>query len=86
MSLCFTEDAIVKDESHTHKGRDAIKAWKTAASAKYQYTVEPFAYEVKDGAMVVTGQVAGNFPGSPVDLRFYFKLEGDKVASLEILL
>ena len=24
-------------------------------------------------------------PGSPVDLRFFFELEGDKIASLEVI-
>jgi SnoaL-like domain len=82
---CFTENAVVKDEGHTHKGRAAINAWKTDASAKYQYTCEPLAYEEKDGKTVVTSHLVGNFPGSPVDLRFFFKLEGDKIASLEII-
>src|SRR6266436_9717479 len=54
VSRCFTEDAVVKDEGHTHKGRAAIKAWKTDASAKYQYTSEPFASEEKGGKTVVT--------------------------------
>src|SRR5262245_594533 len=85
VSRCFAENAIVKDEGHTHKGRAAIKAWKTEASAKYQYTSEPFASEAKDGKMVVTSHLVGNFPGSPVDLRYFFKLEGDKIASLEII-
>ena len=85
VSQCFTENAIVKDEGHTHKGQAAIKAWKTNTSAKYQYTSEPFACEEKDGKIVVTSHLVGNFPGSPVDLRFFFKLEMDKVASLEII-
>ena len=85
VSQCFTENAIVKDEGHTHKGRASIKEWKTNASAKYQYTSEPFACEEKDGTIVVTSYLVGNFPGSPVDLRFFFKLEGDKIASLEII-
>ena len=84
VSQCFTGNAIVKDEGHTHKGRAAIKQWKTDASAKYQYTCKPFACEEKDGKMVVTSHLAGNFPGSPVDLRYFFELEGDKIASLEI--
>src|SRR5712691_7245877 len=63
VSQCFTDNAVVKDEGHTHKGRAAIKEWKT----------------------VVTSHLVGNFPGSPVDLRFFFKLEGDKIASLEII-
>ena len=85
VSQCFTENAVVKDEGHTHKGRAAIKAWKTEASAKYKYTCEPLACEEKEGKTVVTSQLVGNFPGSPVDLRFFFKLEGDKIASLEVV-
>ena len=85
VSQCFTDNAVVKDEGHTHKGRAAIEKWKTDSSAKYEYTSEPFAYEEKDGQTVVTSHLVGNFPGSPVDLRFFFKLEGDKIASLEII-
>ena len=85
VSQCFTEDALVKDEGHTHQGRAAIKQWKTDASAKYQYTSVPFACEQKGGKFVVTSHLTGNFPGSPVDLRFFFELEGDQIASLEII-
>ena len=85
VSQCFTENAVVKDEGHTHKGRAAIKEWKTDASAKYQYTCEPLACEERDGKTVVTSHLVGNFPGSPVDLRYFFRLEGDKIASLEVV-
>lgn len=85
VSRCFTENAVVKDEGHTHKGRAAIKEWKTDASAKYEYTSEPIAREEKDGKTVVTSHLVGNFPGSPVDLRFFFTLEGGKISSLEII-
>jgi SnoaL-like domain len=85
VSQCFTENAIVKDEGHTFKGRAAIKQWKADASTKYQYTCEPFACEQKDGKIVVTSRLTGNFRGSPVNLRFFFELEGEKIASLEII-
>jgi hypothetical protein len=85
VSQCFTENAIVKDEGRTYQGRAAIKQWKTDASAKYQYTCEPLACERKDGKIVVTCRLTGNFPGSPVDLRFFFELDGDQIASLEII-
>ena len=85
VSQCFTENAVVKDEGHTHKGRAAIKQWKTDASAKYQYTCEPSACEEKDGRTIVTCHLVGNFPGSPVDLRFFFTLEREKIASLEVI-
>ena len=85
VSRCFTEDAVVKDEGHTYRGRAAIKRWKADASARYQYTSEPVSCERKDGEIIVTSRLTGNFPGSPVDLRFFFVLDGDKIASLEIL-
>ena len=85
LSQCFTQDAVVKDEGHTYQGRAAVKQWKTDTAAKYEYTSEPLECEQKDGKTVVTSRLTGNFPGSPVNLRFFFKLEGQKIASLEIM-
>ena len=84
VSRCFSEDAVVKDEGHTYNGRTAIKNWKDEASTKYQYTCEPLACEDKDGKIVVTCRLTGNFPGSPVDLRFAFELVDEQIVSLEI--
>lgn len=84
VARCFTAQGTVKDENHTHTGPDAIRAWKAAASAAYTYTSEPRAVELKDGVHVVTSHVAGDFPGSPVDLRYFFRLERGRIASLEI--
>ena len=86
LALCFTNDAVVKDEGHTYKGLAAIKQWKTDSATKYTYTSVPFACEEKDGKTIVTSRLTGNFPGSPVDLRFFFGLEGEKIAFLEIIL
>ena len=85
VSQCFTETAVVTDEGHTYDGRAAIKQWKAEASTKYQYTSEPLACEHKDRKFVVTSRLTGNFPGSPVNLRFFFRLEGDRIESLEIV-
>jgi SnoaL-like domain len=85
VSQCFTENAVVKDEGQTYRGRAAIKQWKAGVSAKYQYTSEPLACEQQDETIVVSSRLTGNFPGSPVNLRFCFGLEGDKIASLEII-
>jgi hypothetical protein len=83
---CFTEAAIVKDEGTTHVGRDAIGKWKTNSSTKYTYVSAPFAVAQDGDRTIVTSRVTGNFPGSPVDLRYGFVLEGDKIAQLEIVL
>jgi hypothetical protein len=81
---CFTKQAVVKDEGQAHRGSQAIKAWKTAASAKYIYTSAPFAVDQMGGCYIVTCRLTGSFPGSPVDLRYLFRLERGKIAQLEI--
>lgn len=80
----FTEQATVKDEGLVHVGRAAIAAWKTGTSTKYNYTSEPIAIVSEGGKTIVTSRLVGDFPGSPIDLRYAFVLEGDKIVSLEI--
>ena len=84
LARCFTAQATVKDEGHTHTGLDAIKEWKAAASARFTYTTEPFALDHDSGHHTVSSRVTGNFPGSPVNLRYRFRLERGLIASLEI--
>lgn len=38
----------------------------------------------RDGATIVVGRVAGDFPNSPLNLDHIFRLNGDQIASLEI--
>jgi SnoaL-like protein len=85
IAQCFSERGVVKDEGRRHEGRAAIAQWKANASTKYNYTSEPFAIDERDGQIVVTAHVVGDFPGSPIDLRYVFALDGDQIASLEIL-
>src|SRR3546814_9910795 len=75
VARCFSENGVVKDEGQTHSGRSAIAAWKTGAAARYSYTCEPIALDEIDGRTVITCHLAGDFPGSPVDLRFFFRSE-----------
>lgn len=84
VARCFTKDGMVLDEGHTHSGLAAIEAWKTASTSQYTYTVKPHTLETQGRSYLVTGQVSGNFPGSPLDLRYRFTLERGKIASLEI--
>lgn len=85
VARCFTNDGVVVDEGRTHVGSDAIAAWKTAASQKFSYAVDPIAQTKQDRRLVVTSRVTGDFPGSPALLRYFFTLERGRIASLEIL-
>lgn len=81
----FTQDATVIDEGNTYTGRNAIRRWMANASTQYTYTVEPFDIAEDGQLTIVTSHLVGNFPGSPVDLRYFFVLRGDKIAGLEIV-
>lgn len=82
---CFTPDAVVQDEGRTYRGVDEIRRWRADVAARFTYTCEPLAAEQQDGRTVVTCRLEGNFPGSPVNLRFFFGLTGNKIAELVVI-
>lgn len=86
LSLRFTERGVVKDEGALHSGRAAIATWISDAWKKYRVTTEPRAVATEGPTTIVTCHVAGNFPGSPLDLRYHFALEGDLISRLEVTL
>jgi hypothetical protein len=81
---CFAENSVVRDEKETHAGLTAIKEWKAETKKKYQHTVDPLRAVEKNDTFVVTNRLTGNFPGSPIELDFVFRLMDDKIVSLEI--
>jgi hypothetical protein len=83
-AACFLDTAFVKDEGNTYLGRDEIRQWMAASAAKYSYTATPFAISQDGGRLVVTSHLVGNFPGSPVDLRYAFVLQDGLIAELDI--
>jgi hypothetical protein len=85
VARCFAREAVVTDENHTHAGIDAIKRWRDEVASKYVFTSRPLSQSREEGAIVVTSRLTGNFPGSPVDLRYAFRLERGKIASLAIM-
>lgn len=80
----FAADAVVKDEGAFHVGHLAIASWWRAAKARYGHKAEPLEAEAGGGTTRVRARVTGNFPGSPATLAFAFRLEGDRIARLEI--
>jgi ketosteroid isomerase-like protein len=80
----FSEQAVVKDEGQERRGRAAIREWMEETTRKYRVTVEVIDVAEADATTIVTGLVAGNFPGSPAQLRYSFHLDGGRIARLEI--
>jgi len=84
-AACFTDDAVVRDEGRDRAGIAAIRQWSEEVGKKYEPAVAVLDVAQVAGKTIVTGRVSGRFPGSPIDLRHLFTLEGDKIARLEIV-
>jgi hypothetical protein len=79
----FTDNAHVNDEANNYYGA-AIAAWIDRATADAKPTADVTNIMHEGEQLVVTAQVSGNFPGSPVQLRYYFTLKDSKIAKLLI--
>lgn len=79
----FTDDAHVNDEANDYYGAQ-IADWIDRATADAKPTADVTDITHDSDQFVVTAQVSGNFPGSPVQLRYYFTLKDSKIARLLI--
>ena len=84
-AACFSSDAVVLDEGHERRGSADILKWKTGTTEKYRPTAKILDAAEADGRTIVKCQVSGEFPGSPVELKYAFVLDGEKIARLEIV-
>ena len=80
----FSEAAVLRDEGQSRQGIAAIRQWAVEVSKKYQPAVEALDVAQLDGSTIVTGRVSGDFPGSPIELRYAFTLNGGRIERLEI--
>ena len=81
---CFTETAIVYNEGKTHTGKEEIKVWIEHSMNAYNSKLELLNYEQSESKGILTANVSGTFPGSPIVLKFNFGLKNDLIDSLEV--
>jgi ketosteroid isomerase-like protein len=85
VAACFADDAVVHDEGRNIRGSSAVRAWAKETRRKYRYHAEIVRIEEKTaGRTIVTAHLTGDFPGSPIDLRYRFKYADSKIIALEI--
>ena len=83
-AACFAEDAIVRDEGREIHGRGNIRAWAERTGRIYHYSARVTGVEQTADHTVVTAHLKGDFPGSPIDLHYRFRLAQGRIARLEI--
>ena len=81
---CFADDAVVRDENATHRGKIDIGHWATTTIEKYKFQFKPLSSQERGDETVVSVEVSGTFPGSPISLDYHFTIVNDKIASLTI--
>jgi ketosteroid isomerase-like protein len=81
---CFSDDAVVRDENAAHRGKIEIEHWITTTIEKYKFQFKPLGASNGDVEPIVTVEVSGTFPGSPVTLAYHFKIDNDSISSLSI--
>lgn len=78
----FGDDVVVHDDGRSHRGLAAVRQWRTA--------VPPVRYDLREvtgtaAACQAVAEVSGDFPGSPVTLRFTFERDTQgKITRLDI--
>lgn len=83
----FADDANVFDEGEHQVGPTAIARWVEDTGRRYQPRVEVLNVQHRTGKVLVSNRVWGNFPGSPLELRYTFRLnEQGKISRLDISL
>ena len=80
----FTDDAVVRDENKKHRGKIDIERWLTTTIEKYKFQFKPLSSQEQDNETVVSIEISGTFPGSPISLDYHFTMANDKIASLTI--
>ncbi|MGF6108550.1 nuclear transport factor 2 family protein [Pseudomonas frederiksbergensis] len=83
----FAEDANVFDEGEHQVGPQAIAQWMQDTAQRYQPRVEVLDVQLRTGKVLVHNLISGTFPGSPLELRYTFRLNDQgKIARLDISL
>ena len=81
---CFADDAVVRDENATRRGKIDIERWASETIDKYKFHFRPLSAEHRADETVVSIEVSGSFPGSPVTLDYHFSVVNEKISSLII--
>ncbi len=51
---------------------------------KYQFTLTPTSLSQEGSETILTAKLFGDFPGSPLSMRFHFVLHEGKISKLDI--
>lgn len=81
---CFSDTAVVFDEGKMYNGRKEIEHWIADSNERYKSVMKPVSYEENDTKSILKAEVSGNFPGSPIVLKFHFEIADGQIQHLKV--
>ena len=83
-AACFSETGEMFDEGVLYKGRVAIEHLIAETNEKYRSVMKPLEYTANGTSGVLSAEVSGTFPGSPLVLKFHFDIIDGKIQYLKV--
>ncbi|RKS98220.1 nuclear transport factor 2 family protein [Chryseobacterium defluvii] len=81
---CFSDTAVVFDEGKMYNGRKEIQHWIADSNEHYKSVMKPVSYEENETKSILKAEVSGNFPGSPIVLKFHFEIANGQIQHLKV--
>lgn len=83
-AACFSETGEMLEEGKPYKGRVAIQHLIAETNEKYRSVMKPLAYDESGTSSVLSAEVSGTFPGSPLVLKFHFDIVDGEIQHLTV--
>jgi len=80
----FSDEALVRDEGKTYRGKNEIRQWNEMTNAKYKTKYEPLDIKSEGDKVTLTARISGTFDGSPAIITYHFEIKDNKISSLQI--
>lgn len=81
---CFSETGVMFDEGKNHKGRVEIEQMIDESNKKYRSVMKPLEYTENSTSSVLSAECSGTFDGSPIILKFHFKIADGQIQYLKV--
>lgn len=80
----FAPNATVDDEGFQYKGSDSIRGWIAETIERFRFSIDVVDASHAAEQATITGVVTGDFTGSPVQVRYDFTLDQQKIVQLKL--
>ena len=81
---CFSETGVMLEEGKPFTGPVEIQHLIEETNEKYRSVMKPLEYTENGTSSILSTEVSGTFPGSPLVLKFHFDIIDGKIQYLKV--